>query len=101
MEYALYPLVMARDGRKLGEFPLGTISFSDEEGIKVECPDIGLNRRLSGYFNQVRRVRRALGATDKVFTYVWEDLEPGSEEYFRESMARLHCLGFIPKELTS
>ncbi len=101
MDYVLYPLVMARDGRKLGEFPLGTVSFDSENGIKVDCPDVGLNRRLTEFFNTPRRVRRKLGSAESVFTYAWEELEPGTEEYFQESISRLHCLGFVPKLFTA
>ncbi len=101
MDYVLYPLVMARDGRKLGEFPLGTVSFDQENGIRVDCPDGGLNRRLSEYFTTPRRVRRKLGSVETVLTYAWEELEPGSQEYFQESIARLHCLGFVAKLFTT
>ena len=101
MDYVLYPLVMARDGRKTGEFPLGTVSFDDENGVKVDCPDVGLNRRLTEFFSTPRRVRRKLGSVDTVLTYTWEELEPGTEEYFQESISRLQCLGFVPKLFTA
>ena len=101
MDYVLYPLVMARDGRKTGEFPLGTVSFDDENGVKVDCPDVGLNRRLTEFFSTPRRVRRKLGSVDTVLTYTWEELEPGTEEYFQGSISRLHCLGCVPKLFTA
>ncbi|MBQ7502974.1 hypothetical protein IJT93_09780 [bacterium] len=97
MQYVIYPLVSGREGKKRGEFPVGSVSFEDGS-ISLECPDYAINRRLEGLFCSSLRVRRPLGSPEGVLTYGWTELEPGSEEHFYEAAARLHLLGFEAEE---
>ena len=96
MQYSIFPLVSTRTGRKSGEFPLGSVSFS-EEGLKVDLPDATIQRRVETLFTSPLRIRRALGEINVALTYTWEDLEPGTEEHFQEAVARLHLLGYESK----
>lgn len=97
MQYVVYPLVNGREGRKKGEFPVGTIEV-EEGAVKLECPDYAIHRRLENLFCSSLRVRRPLGGPDGALTYGWIELEPGSDEHFSEAAARLHQLGFEAEE---
>lgn len=96
MQYSIFPLVSTRTGRKLGEFPLGSVSFN-EDGLKVDLPDAAVQRRVEALFTNPLRIRRAAGEINMALTYTWEELEPGSEEHFQEAVARLHHLGYGSK----
>lgn len=97
MQYVIYPLVNGREGRKKGEFPVGTAALEDG-AVSLECPDYAVNRRLEALFCGTLRVRRPLGGPESVLTYGWTELEPGGEEHFLEALARLHQLGFEAEE---
>lgn len=94
MRYVIYPLVNGRDGRHRGEFPMGVVSFESEEtGIEIDCADYTLSRRLEKYFSSDIVIRRPLGTASSVMTYKNELIKPGSEEYLREAVSRLHSMG--------
>ncbi len=97
MTYSLYPLVKVRNGRKLGEFSLGTLGFNADTGLEIFCPDAGVKRRLDDFFSSPLLVRQPLGSATTVMTYTWKELEPGTEEHFKESLTRLHTLGIMAK----
>ena len=101
MRYLIYPLVKGREGRRRGEFPLGMVEFSEEEGPQIDCPDYGLQRQLSRLFAAPILVRHALGDGVKFLIYTWEEAQPGSREHFEELVHRLHLLGLSarPEEL--
>ena len=118
MRYLIYPLVKGREGRRRGEFPLGMVEFSEEEGPQIDCPDYGLQRQLSRLFAAPILVRHALGDGSRLFaapilvrhalgdgvkflSYTWEEAQPGSREHFEELVHRLHLLGLSarPEEL--
>lgn len=101
MRYLIYPLVKGREGRRRGEFPLGMVDFSEEEGPQIDCPDYGLQRQLSRLFAAPILVRHALGDGVKFLSYTWEEAQPGSREHFEELVHRLHLLGLSarPEEL--
>lgn len=101
MRYLIYPLVKGREGRRRGEFPLGMVEFSEEEGPQIDCPDYGLQRQLSRLFAAPILVRHSLGDGVKFLSYTWEEAQPGSREHFEELVHRLHLLGLSarPEEL--
>lgn len=98
MNRILLPLIATREGRQPGEFPVGTVSWSAAEGVVLECPDRDLFRRLHHHFSSPLPARRARGSVASVLTHEWEELAPGTEEHFREALARLHRLGVVSRE---
>lgn len=98
MKFVLYPLVTTRNGRKVGEFQMGSVAFVEKKGtIDIDCPDTEWSQKLRRFFSSALQVRRTRGNTASILTYEWEELYPGNEEYFTEAVARLHTLGIYPK----
>ena len=91
----VYPLIKTRDGRQQAEFPVGSVSWTPAEGVVLDCPDRDVFRRLHRHFSFPLTVRRARGSPTSVLTHEWEELSPGTEEHFREAVARLHHLGMV------
>ncbi len=97
MNMLVYPLLPTRDGRQQAEFPVGTLSFGVAEGVVLDCPDREVFRRLHRHFSFPLTVRRGRGASTSVLSHEWEELSPGTEEHFREAVARLHRLGVVAR----
>lgn len=98
MSRVLYPLRTTREGRQVGEFPVGTVAWSLEEGVVLDCPDRDLFRRLHRHFSGPLLARRGRGSAATVLTHEWQELAPGTEEHFHEALARLHRLGVVARE---
>lgn len=94
----LYPLRTTREGRQPGEFPVGTVTWTAAEGVVLECPDRELFATLHRHFSRPLQARRALGSPASVLTHEWVELAPGTEQHFREALARLHRLGVVARE---
>lgn len=94
----LYPLRPTRDGRQAGEFPVGTLAWSAAEGVVLECPDRELFAALHRHFSRPLPARRAHGTPASAMFHGWVELAPGTEEHFREAVARLHRLGVVARE---
>ena len=97
MNLLLYPLIATRDGRQLGEFPLGGLAWNGSEGVVLDCPDREVSQRLHRHFLSPLSVRRVLGTPTSVLTHEWRELAPGTEEHFQEALARLHRLGLAAR----
>ncbi len=91
----IYPLLQTRDGRQQAEFPVGSLSWDSSSGVVLDCPDREVFRRLHRHFSFPLTVRRPRGASTSVLAHEWEELSPGTEEHFREAVARLHHLGVV------
>jgi hypothetical protein len=97
----IHPLLKTRDGRKIGEFPVGSLSWDAATGTVLDSPDRDLLRLLQRHFLWPIMVRRARGGPASALLHEWEELAPGSEEHFREAVNRLHRLGFVALPLGS
>lgn len=97
MNLLIYPLLKTRDGRRIGEFPVGSLSWEASTGTVLDCPDRELFRLLHRHFSWPIAVRRAQGGLGTVLVHEWEELPPGSEEHFREAVSRLHRLGLLAR----
>ncbi len=92
MRWDIYPLVKTKDGRRRGEFPLGTLSRSNDGEIKVDCPDAQTATKLRLHFSSPISVRRSLGSQASVVFHSWETINPDDDDYFEEALSRLHWL---------
>ncbi|MGI5844341.1 MAG: hypothetical protein ACOX9B_09225 [Candidatus Xenobium sp.] len=101
MNLLIHPLLKTRDGRKTGEFPVGSLSWNAATGTVLDSPDRDLLRLLQRHFSWPIMVRRARGGPASALLHEWEELAPGSEEHFREAVNRLHRLGFVALPLSS
>lgn len=87
----LYPLIRTRDGRRQGEFPVGTLEW-DGERVQVHCRDRALGTRLKEFFAEPILIRVPQGTVETVIGHSWVRLEPGSEDHFLEGVRRLRRL---------
>ena len=94
MRFVLLPLRNSKEGRKRGEFPLGTVSYREPQ-IEMEVPDRRTCARLREHFSQTYRVRIFRGAEENVMAHGFEELAPGSERHFDEGLRRLPRLDLI------
>lgn len=92
MRWDLYPLVKTKDGRRRGEFPLGTLSLNNDGEINIYCPDAQTATKLRLHFSSPISVRRSLGSQASVVFHSWETISPGDDDYFEEALSRLHWL---------
>ena len=88
MKQVLYPMRSTREGRKVGEFPVGSVVFRDGQ-VLVDVPDRKLQSRLEALFGETYRVRRVQGGWETALAHSWEELPPGSERHFDEGLRRL------------
>lgn len=90
----LYPLLRTREGRRQGEFPLGTLVWSPQ-GVEVDCRDNRLAARVRKLFAEPLRMRVAVGTAESVIGHRWVELESGSEEHFLECVRQLRRLDLV------
>lgn len=74
---------------------MGTVEWDAENGVVLDVPDRELFRALHGHFSRPLLARRARGSPASVLAHEWVELPPGTEDHFREALARLHTFGVV------
>lgn len=95
MKWWIYPLRPTRQGRKPGEFPVGSIGWAPGLGLDLEVPDPGLAAWLREHLGRPLQVRQCLGSPGQGWGHRWIALAPGGEEHLQEALRRLHRVGFV------
>ena len=94
MKVAIYPMRQTKEGRKQGEFPVGSLELVEGQ-VVVDIPDRRLASQVRDLFCNVFRVRRMLGGMETAMAHTWEDLLPGGERHFDEGVRRLLRLDLV------
>lgn len=94
MKYVILPVRSTKEGRKRGEFPVGTVHFADSL-VHFEVPDRRICERLRKHFSQDFRVRVFRGSGDNIMAHGFESLPAGNERHFDEALRRLLRLDFM------
>lgn len=95
MNYLLYPMRNTKEGRKPGEFHVGTCTFQNGR-VALDVPDKKMSIRLQQHFALPLRVRFFDGVADNVMAHGFEELAPGTPEHFEEGLRRLLRLDLMP-----
>ena len=92
-KYVVFPLRASKEGRKRGEYPLGTVEFSLPD-ILFDIPDRKVLARLRKHFSQNYKIPVFAG-TEGVMAHRFEELEPADEGHFEEGLRRLVRLDMV------
>ena len=95
MNYLLYPLRSLKEGRKQGEFHLGTCTFENGQ-LVLDVPDKKMTARLRQHFSSPLRVRVFDGQGEVVMAHRFQELAPGTQEHFEEGLRRLLRVDILP-----
>lgn len=95
MTWVLYSLIKGRDGRKPSEFSVAAVSVNDEWKVIIDCPNREMFRKLRDFFGAPMRVRVHIAKPPGFYSYGWKEVEPGSEQHFREALNRLHQINMV------
>jgi hypothetical protein len=95
VNYLLYPVRSGKEGRKQGEFHLGTCRFENGQ-LELDVPDKKMAARLRQHFGTSFRVRVFGGEGDNVMAHRFEELAPGTREHFQEGLRCLLRVDVLP-----
>lgn len=95
MTWVLYSLIKGRNGRQPSAFSVASITVDSDWNIVIDCPNRELFRKLRQYFATPIKVRYHIAKPPQFYSYGWKEIEPGSEEYFREALDRLHHIDLL------
>lgn len=95
MTWVLYSLMQGRDGRKPSAFSAASITVSDEWKVIIDCPNREVFRKLRDFFGSPLKVRTHIAKPPHFYSYSWQEVEPGSEQHFREALNRLHQINMV------
>ena len=94
MMLVIYPILNGKEGRKRGEYPLGTLSFG-AGGCEIDIPDRKVASRVRSLLSETFSVRVFAGSGETFMAHRFEQLEPGDERHFDEALRRLICLDLL------
>ncbi len=84
----LYPVKYTKEGRRLGEFPVGTVDLTDGR-IVVDVPDKKIRGKVEELFGQPFKIRVPRGSAETVLGHSWQEVGPGHPQHFQEGLRRL------------
>jgi len=93
----LYPVRYTKEGRRLGEFPVGTVVLAEGQ-IVVDVPDKKIRAKVEELFGQPFKVRVPRGNVETVLGHSWQELSPGHPLHFQEGLRRLLRLDLMARQ---
>lgn len=93
----LYPVKYTKEGRRHGEFPVGTVMLAGGQ-IVVDVPDKKLRAKVEELFAQPFKVRVSLGNVETVLGHSWREVAPGHPLHFQEGLRRLLRLDLMARQ---
>lgn len=92
-KYLILPILSNKEGRKYGEFHIGTIDchiLPDQQvQIDIDVPDRAKSQLVRSHFSKSFPCRVFIGQAEQIMAHRRETLEPGSLAHFEEAVRRL------------
>lgn len=79
----IFPLLKTHHGFCPGESAVATVSLAGEKTV-IHCHDGALKEKIHQIFNTPLKVRRVEGQIPRIFSHRYEEIQPHTEEFFRE-----------------
>ena len=93
MKLVVFPLRSGKEGRKRGEYALGTMENGPSD-IAFDIPNRNTLSRLRKHFSETYKIRVFAGA-EGLMAHRFEELAPATEGHFEEGLRRLVHIDMI------